>query len=150
MSLHLKPNPDKKVDGNPVSVPDPITGEPLPEDGKVVPKSTYWVRRLQCSDVIHVTEDTDTNSETEKKSAVKTPVPSHNVDVEPKEKPQDSNGESDEPKMTLEEAIAHCLEQGGDKYLTNAGKPDCNVLSELTGTKVKAADREAAMPKQEG
>lgn len=121
MSLHLKPNPDKKVDGKPVSVPDPITGEPLPEDGKVVPKSTYWLRRLQCGDAVHVvTANTDVNEDIEKNM------------------------------MSLEEAIAHCYEQGTDEFLTKSGQPDCHVLSSLTGAKVTAADRDAATPKQEG
>jgi hypothetical protein len=35
---------------------DPATSRPLPSDGDDVPKSSYWIRRLQAGDVISIEE----------------------------------------------------------------------------------------------
>ncbi|WP_334130168.1 DUF2635 domain-containing protein [Sneathiella sp.] len=52
-------------------------------------------------------------------------------------------------RMTLAEAIDVCLQANDDKHLTKSGRPDCKVLSALTGTTVRAADRDAEMAKME-
>lgn len=38
-----------------VKVRDPLTMQHLPDEGKEVVASTYWVRRIKCGDVIDVT-----------------------------------------------------------------------------------------------
>jgi hypothetical protein len=34
------------------SVPDPDRGDLLPEDGRKVPQTTYWLRRVDDNDVV--------------------------------------------------------------------------------------------------
>lgn len=36
-------------------VRDPISKKPLPAEGREVPESTYWLRRLACGDVVRGT-----------------------------------------------------------------------------------------------
>jgi hypothetical protein len=35
-----------------LTVPDPQTRQPLPAEGKTVPRTGYWARRLRCGDVV--------------------------------------------------------------------------------------------------
>lgn len=39
-----------------LKVRDPITKRHLPDEGREVPTSTYWVRRLACGDVALATK----------------------------------------------------------------------------------------------
>lgn len=45
--MFVKPGPGRKVR-------DPITKRHLPERGKEVPESTFWIRRLSVGDVVRV------------------------------------------------------------------------------------------------
>jgi len=45
---------DRKASAR-LRVLDPMTGRPLPDKGQPVVQSSYWVRRLRCGDVEHVT-----------------------------------------------------------------------------------------------
>jgi hypothetical protein len=47
--MRVKPAPDRKVR-------DPATKRHLPETGKNVPESSFWLRRLDAGDVILVPE----------------------------------------------------------------------------------------------
>lgn len=48
----LRPNPKKIVDGKPVQVRDEVTGEFLPDAGKHVRLTFYWLRLLRNGDVL--------------------------------------------------------------------------------------------------
>ncbi|MEH6477976.1 MAG: DUF2635 domain-containing protein [Sneathiella sp.] len=122
MALHLKPNPDKKVDGKPIKVFDPVRKDYLPTEGRNVPNTPYMRRRLRDKDVAQ--------------SAV---VYS----------PAGGSADDEKPVMTLEEAVAYCYEQNDDEHLTNAGIPDAKVLSKLTGSQISAAMRNAALPEKD-
>ena len=39
-----------------IRVPDPATGEYLPEGGLLMPRSGYWLRRLKDGDVVEVAQ----------------------------------------------------------------------------------------------
>ena len=52
MLYHLKPNPDRTVNGVPLKIMDPVRGDFLPENGRTVPKTPYWIRRLRKGEVI--------------------------------------------------------------------------------------------------
>jgi hypothetical protein len=38
-----------------LTVPDPQTRQPLPAEGKAVPRTGYWARRLRDGDVVEAT-----------------------------------------------------------------------------------------------
>lgn len=46
-----------------LQVRDPATKRLLPSDGKEVPESSYWLRRLKCGDVVLINQITDYNAE---------------------------------------------------------------------------------------
>ena len=50
--MRVKPNPNKKVGEEKVKVFDPVRREFLPETGRDVPRTAYWLRRLQEGDVV--------------------------------------------------------------------------------------------------
>lgn len=50
--MRVKPNPNKKVGKDKLKVYDPIRREFLPENGRDVPRTAYWLRRLQVGDVV--------------------------------------------------------------------------------------------------
>lgn len=50
--MRVKPNPNKKVGDEKLQVFDPVRREFLPETGRDVPRTAYWLRRLQTGDVI--------------------------------------------------------------------------------------------------
>lgn len=124
MTLHIKPNPDKKVDGKPLKVRDPISNEFIPKSGKRVPRSAYWVRRLRDGDVVEVNE-----------KAAQTAAP--------------AKGGPDADALGLEDAIKKCLAADDKAHLGEDGKPDCNVLSNLTGVRVTKKMRDDAMTAME-
>lgn len=37
-------------------VRDPVSLQPLPEQGRVVPRDSHWMRRLKAGDVVETTE----------------------------------------------------------------------------------------------
>ncbi len=47
----------KPKDGLPVR--DPATKRHLPAEGKEVPETSYWLRRLKCGDVVLIQQITD-------------------------------------------------------------------------------------------
>ncbi|MEN3755175.1 DUF2635 domain-containing protein [Mangrovibacter sp. SLW1] len=54
----------KPVNGR--SVPDPARGDLLPENGRNVEKSSYWIRRLAAGDVEEVVAVTKAATATDK------------------------------------------------------------------------------------
>jgi len=54
-ALFLKPNPDRKVEGNPLRVFDPERKGWLPAEGAAVPNNTYWTRRVSDGDCVDAT-----------------------------------------------------------------------------------------------
>lgn len=50
--MFVRPNPDKKVDGNPLQVWDPERNAFLPVKGAHVSETTYWYRRIADQDVV--------------------------------------------------------------------------------------------------
>ena len=48
-------------------VRDPVTTNPLPAEGKAVPMTTYWRRRLKDGDVVEATDKKPASGETKKK-----------------------------------------------------------------------------------
>ncbi len=58
--MFVKPKPGIKVR-------DPISTEHLPESGKEVPASSYWIRRLRSGDVLEVNQIPDSKSATKKR-----------------------------------------------------------------------------------
>lgn len=44
-TIDIHPAPGKKV-------PDPVLGDFLPEEGRTVTQTTYWIRRLRDGDVL--------------------------------------------------------------------------------------------------
>lgn len=69
--MRVKPNPNKKVGKDKLKVYDPIRREFLPENGRDVPRTAYWLRRLQVGDVVPV----DQSKENPKQSAPQTAAP---------------------------------------------------------------------------
>lgn len=63
--VFLKPNPEQKIDGQPVKVFDPAHHDFLPESGRFVILNPYWVNRLRYNEVLRAEEDSaqpDNNS----------------------------------------------------------------------------------------
>jgi hypothetical protein len=52
MTIFLKPNTAKLVEGTPIKVFDPERKGWLPEAGAYVPSNPYWMRRLADGDVL--------------------------------------------------------------------------------------------------
>ena len=50
--MFIKPNPNKKVGDKALKVFDLVHQDFLPEEGRNVPDTPYWVRRLQEGDVV--------------------------------------------------------------------------------------------------
>lgn len=52
--IHIRPTRRKDAEGNVIGyahVRDPVTRAPLPKEGKGVPETSFWVRRLKDGDV---------------------------------------------------------------------------------------------------
>ena len=45
-----------------LKIRDPETGNYLPDTGQIVPRSSFWLRRLKDGDVVETTTPTDTVS----------------------------------------------------------------------------------------
>ncbi len=50
--VFLKPNPNNKVEGNPVKVYDPVHRDFMPADGRAVILNPYWLHRLRNGEVL--------------------------------------------------------------------------------------------------
>lgn len=50
--LKIKPNPNKKIEGKPIQVFDPVRKDFLPAEGRDVPNSEYWTRRIADGSVV--------------------------------------------------------------------------------------------------
>ena len=50
-------------------VRDPVTAKALPAEGKAVPMTTYWRRRLKDGDVVEATDKKPAAGKTEKKDS---------------------------------------------------------------------------------
>lgn len=46
-----------------LQVRDPATKRHIPVEGKEVPESSYWLRRLKCGDVVLIHQIADYNAE---------------------------------------------------------------------------------------
>lgn len=55
--VFLKPNPEQKIDGQPVKVFDPAHHDFLPESGRFVILNPYWVNRLRYNEVLRTDQD---------------------------------------------------------------------------------------------
>lgn len=62
--MRVKPNPNKKVGKEKIKVFDPVRREFLPENGRDVPKTAYWIRRLQVGDVVSVDDKAEAGQPT--------------------------------------------------------------------------------------
>lgn len=62
--MRVKPNPNKKVGKEKIKVFDAVRREFLPENGRDVPKTAYWIRRLQVGDVVSADEKAETKQPT--------------------------------------------------------------------------------------
>ena len=58
-TFFIKPAPNMSADPDPATgerpclrIPDPKTGDYLPEGGVLMPRSGYWIRRLKDGDVV--------------------------------------------------------------------------------------------------
>ncbi len=60
--VFLKPNPEQKIDGQPVKVYDPAHHDFLPESGRFVILNPYWVNRLRYNEVLRADENAETES----------------------------------------------------------------------------------------
>lgn len=58
----IKPNPEKKVNGQPLKIYDPVREDFLPVEGRVVPELSYWLRRLQSGEVLKVEDKEEVTS----------------------------------------------------------------------------------------
>lgn len=52
--LHVKP---ALLDGKPMVIRDPATGQPIPAQGKSVPASPFWTTALRVGDVVQTTAE---------------------------------------------------------------------------------------------
>lgn len=66
--MFVKPNPDREVNGKALEVYDPTHREFLPDEGRDVPRSPYWIRRLQTGDVVRVQAATESKGEKAQKA----------------------------------------------------------------------------------
>ena len=134
----LRPNPEKLVNGEPVKVRDNVTGEFIPAEGKNMRLTFYWLRLMREGDVLEGRADDPVV--TDPPVVIDPPVV---VDPPVATNPPVVTAETANP--TLSEAIDICLKANDGEHLNKSGKPDCNVLSALTGRKVTAADRDAEL-----
>lgn len=92
--VFLKPNPEQKIDGQPVKVFDPQHRDFLPESGRYVVLNPYWVNRLRYNEVLRAEEKV--------------------------EEPQTSNGPTDEEAVhamkSKKEVISFAREKFGDEF----------------------------------
>lgn len=51
--MFVVPNANRRVGEKALQVFDPEAGTFLPPEGKEVPATIYWQRRLKCGDVVH-------------------------------------------------------------------------------------------------
>lgn len=63
--VFLKPNPEQKIDGQPVKVYDPAHHDFLPESGRFVILNPYWVNRLRYNEVLRADENAETKGQNE-------------------------------------------------------------------------------------
>lgn len=52
-----KPNPEKNVNGAPLSIFDPFHKDYLPCEGRELILNAYWIKRLQDGDIVPAKED---------------------------------------------------------------------------------------------
>lgn len=102
--MFVKPNPDKKVNGKALEVYDPTRREFLPPEGRDVPRSSYWMRRIQTGDVIR--EDVATESK---------PVATGN---------KKQNSEKTDTKNTTKAKNPAAKQKNANKNGNSAKKPD--------------------------
>lgn len=124
MTMYVMPNPAKSVDGEPVRVVDPATGQFMPAAGKNVPSTPYWVRRLATGDVIRTTAA---------EAAAMLAAP---AEAAPADLPADAS--------PLVKVIAG-LNRDDPAHFTKGGRPNLNVLSELMARRVTADELDAAL-----
>ena len=70
--MRVKPNPNKKVGKDKLKVYDPIRREFLPENGRDVPRTAYWLRRLQVGDVVPAGQSEENTKQSATPTAPKT------------------------------------------------------------------------------
>ena len=73
--MFVKPNPDRTVNGKPLAVFDPVRADNLPADGRDVPPTPYWMRRLAVRDVVAAAKpaaETKADMQAEKPATPKT------------------------------------------------------------------------------
>ena len=101
--MFVKPNPDREVNGKALEVYDPTHREFLPAEGRDVPRSPYWIRRLQTGDVVRVQDATASNGKTAKKadSQKKSEAPKGKAKAKNKAK---SNGKNQETVQKQDDA----------------------------------------------
>lgn len=68
MTMKIKPNTEKAVNGQPLEVFDPIRGDFIPRCGREVAELPYWIRMLAAGDVVRINEIVD-ETETKEKEA---------------------------------------------------------------------------------
>lgn len=57
MPTYIKPNPDNQVEGKTAKVFDPVHNDFLPDNGRMVNLSPYWINRLRNNEVIRANPD---------------------------------------------------------------------------------------------
>lgn len=75
--MFLKPNPERIVEGTSLQVFDPEHMDWMPSEGRHVPSSPYWVRRVAEGDCVYVV-DAEADEAPAEAEAVKAPAPSLN------------------------------------------------------------------------
>lgn len=84
--MRVKPNPNKKVGDEKLQVFDPVRREFLPENGRDVPRTAYWLRRLQTGDVILDDGTAPAPTQTEQRPASQAPKKNAKAKSSKKEK----------------------------------------------------------------
>lgn len=136
MIIFVMPNPRRTVNGQPLQVRDPISGQYIPAAGKAVPRSAYWIRRLRAKDVVTGAPEAPaapapaTDSGEGKAAGTGTPAPAASPTTAPKTGP-----------VLFADAVAQ-LDHNNPQLWTGAGKPDCRALSTIMGRTVTAAERD--------
>lgn len=59
--ITVKPNPANKVEGKVAKVFDPVHNDFLPDEGRMISLTTYWVNRLRNGEIIRVEQTEDPN-----------------------------------------------------------------------------------------
>lgn len=104
MLYHLKPNPDRTVNGVPLKIMDPVRGDFLPENGRTVPKTPYWIRRLRKGEVIEF--DPNFSEETAAEAPTEEPAEEAPAEEPAGEAPADEPVEEAPAEEPAEEAPA--------------------------------------------